>query len=102
MKDREIKSCTQRTADRTRSIAKYVIDNKASTHEAAIQFGIHQKTVWVDLHRRLPILAKVSEEDAELLKQIQPILEKNKEEWASKGWEAANKLYGNPKQRVKK
>lgn len=102
MKDREIKSCTQRTANRARNIAKFIIEHKASTHDAAKKFGIHQKTVWVDLNERLPILAKTSEEDAKLLEEIKHILNENKENWASKGWEAANRLYGNPKTRAKK
>lgn len=102
MKDREIKSCTPKTAERTRRIAKYIIENKASTHEAAIEANIHQKTVWVDLTKRLPILAKTSEEDAKLLEQIKLILADNKNTWASKGWKVANELYGNPKKRAKK
>lgn len=101
MKDREIKSCTKKTAERTRREAKYVIEHKASTHEVAAVEGIHQKTVWVDLTKRLPILAKESEEDAKLYKDVKNILDSNKENWASKGWEAANKLYGNPKTRKK-
>jgi len=101
MKDREIKSCTEKTAERTRREARYIIEHNASTHEVAAIEGIHQKTVWVDLTQRLPILAKTSKEDQKLKEEVEKILENNKNTWASKGWETANRLYGNPKTRGK-
>ena len=57
---------------RTISIAKYIIDNKATVRSAAKKFGISKSTVHKDVAYRLYYINKG------LFEQVKPILAENK------------------------
>ncbi len=72
---------------RTISIAKYIIDNKATVRSAAKKFGISKSTVHKDVTDRLYYINKG------LFEQVKPILAENKACRHLRGGMATKKKY---------
>ncbi len=73
--------------ERSRDLAVYIIENKATVRAAARQFGVSKSTVHKDLTERLP---KVS---PALYRQVRELLDLNKAERHIRGGMATRRKY---------
>lgn len=72
---------------RALSLAKYIIENKATVRDAAKKFGVSKSTVHKDIAERL---MEISPREA---KKAKAVLQENKEERHIRGGMATKKKY---------
>ena len=72
---------------RTRALAVYMIENRATVRAAARQFGVSKSTVHKDLTTRLPQLSD------SLYQQVRALLDQNRAERHIRGGMATRKKY---------
>lgn len=72
---------------RTRALAVYMIENRATVRAAARQFGVSKSTVHKDLTSRLPRLSD------SLYQQVRALLDQNRAERHIRGGMATRKKY---------
>ena len=72
---------------RTRALAVYMIENRATVRAAARQFGVSKSTVHKDLTTRLPRLSD------SLYQQVRALLDQNRAERHIRGGMATRKKY---------
>lgn len=72
---------------RARSLAVYILENRATVRAAAKQFGVSKSTVHKDLTERL------AQVDQGLYCQVKQLLEVNKAERHIRGGEATRRKY---------
>ena len=72
---------------RTRALAVYMIENRATVRAAARQFGVSKSTVHKDLTSRLPRLSD------SLYQQVRALLGQNRAERHIRGGMATRKKY---------
>ncbi len=73
--------------ERCVSLAKYIIENKATVRDAGKNFGISKSTVHQD------ITARLGKVDPELHRQVREVLERNKQERHIRGGLATKRKY---------
>lgn len=73
--------------ERSRELAVYIIENKATVRAAARQFGVSKSTVHKDLTERLPRLSPA------LYRQVRELLDLNKAERHIRGGMATRRKY---------
>ncbi|MBQ6973196.1 MAG: sporulation transcriptional regulator SpoIIID [Oscillospiraceae bacterium] len=72
---------------RSRDLALYMVENRATVRAAAQRFGISKSTVHKDLAERLPVY------DRGLYRQVKAVLEENKAQRHIRGGMATRKKY---------
>ena len=73
--------------ERTVELAKYIIENKCTVHDAAKKFGVSKSTVHKDITERL------SEINLRLAEEVRTILTENKQERHIRGGWATREKY---------
>ena len=73
--------------ERAVSLARYIIENRATVRSAAKKFGVSKSTVHKDLSERLPSINRG------LYRQVKEILNENKAERHIRGGIATRKKY---------
>ncbi|MBQ6248811.1 MAG: sporulation transcriptional regulator SpoIIID [Oscillospiraceae bacterium] len=72
---------------RSRDLALYMVENRATVRAAAQRFGISKSTVHKDLAERLPVY------DRGLYRQVKAVLDENKAQRHIRGGMATRKKY---------
>lgn len=72
--------------ERSKQIGNYIVENKTTIRNASKIFGLSKSTVHKDVTERI-------DKNSKLYKDVREVLNKNKEERASRGGEATRQKY---------